>query len=67
MNIFYQLGYCSESVPSEKWHDAQMLCRKNETVLTNVLYQESSADGYYWTGYHVRMSQWIKIIGKFYI
>lgn len=44
-----------------------MLCRKNETVLTNVLYQESSADGYYWTGYHVRMSQWIKIIGKLYI
>lgn len=58
-------GSCSESVPSEKWHDAQMLCSKNKTVLTNVLYNASSADGYYWTGYYVRMSQWIKIIGCF--
>lgn len=43
-----------------------MLCSKNKTVLTNVLYNASSADGYYWTGYYVRMSQWIKIIGKLY-
>lgn len=58
-------GSCSESVPLETWYNAQMLCRENNTVLTNVLYNASSADGYYWTGYHVRMSQWIKIIGCF--
>lgn len=57
-------GSCSESVPLETWYNAQMLCRENNTVLTNVLYNASSADGYYWTGYHVRMSQWIKIIAE---
>lgn len=63
-NAFYQLGSCSKSVP-KNWHDAQMLCRANNTVLTNVVYNASSADEYYWTGYHVRMSRWIKIIGMF--
>lgn len=58
-------GICSEIVPSEKWHDAQLHCRQNQTVLTNALHNASSADGYYWTGYYVRMSQWIKIIGCF--
>lgn len=67
INIFYQIGFCSEIGPSKNWHYAQMLCKNNKTVLTNVLYNASLADGYYWTGYHVRMSQWIKIIGKCYI
>lgn len=61
-------GFCSESALGSSWrtwHDAQTLCKKNNTVLTNVLYNASSADEYYWTGYHVRMSQWIKIIGCF--
>lgn len=44
---------------------AQMVCTSEGKVLPSELTNAMSSSQYYWTGYHIRRSNWIQIIGKF--
>lgn len=44
---------------------AQMVCRNEGKVLPSDLPNAMSSSQYYWTGYHIRRSNWIQIIGEF--
>lgn len=44
---------------------AKMVCTNEGKVLPSELTNAMSSSQYYWTGYHIRRSNWIQIIGKF--
>lgn len=49
----------------KNWTEAQMYCRNHGEVLTNELLSNAWMNSlYYWTGLYIRISRWIKIIGK---
>lgn len=48
----------------KNWTEAQMYCRNHGKVLTNELVSNAwMSNQYYWTGFYIRISRWIKIIG----
>lgn len=57
-------NFTTVSLPN--WFMAQMVCRSEGKVLPSNLPNAIFSSQYYWTGYHIRRSNWIQIIGKFY-
>ncbi|XP_055999506.1 uncharacterized protein LOC125655765 isoform X3 [Ostrea edulis] len=68
-NILFLIAIClslSEvrTIPTDyTWYGAQKTCQEKNDSLT---IQERKSDEYYWTGYHERISKWIKLIGCYY-
>lgn len=42
---------------------AQHICKNNGTMLTDQLKNTTPINAYHWTGYHIRISNWIQMIG----